>query len=217
MPALAALTPAEQEQQRYLLQQLVTNKSPYDRAKAARELGLLMDSKALTRLHDSLLNDTSTQVRISAANAIARINNKASVKRLLAALTVNRGRTDVQLAIIRALGDMKENSREQVPVIVRFLRSPNPLVREATIDALWKIRDYSVSKYLVRLLKVESETTVKLTLVRIIPDFKDPNAIPVLLEVLKRKEENADVKALAEDALVKFEQMGITAPPLAAK
>lgn len=213
---MAALTPDEQQQQRFLIQQMVTNKNPYDRALAARELGILRDPKALTRLHDSLLNDTSTQVRISCANAIARINNKASVKRLLAALPVNRGRTDAQLAIIRALGDMKENSREQVPVIVRFLRSPNPFVREATVDALWKIRDYSVSKYLVRLLKIEQETTVKLTLVRLIPDFKDGSAIPVLKDLLKRKEEHADVKALAEDALIKLEEMGITAP-IAAK
>lgn len=40
-------------------------------------------------------------------------------------------------------------------------------------------------------------------------DLKDPRAKPVLEKILKRPGEHADVKALAQDALDKFAEMGI--------
>ncbi|PIQ27062.1 hypothetical protein COW36_14275 [bacterium (Candidatus Blackallbacteria) CG17_big_fil_post_rev_8_21_14_2_50_48_46] len=198
---------------RKLLYELTTNRNQYARARAATELGIIADPEALEQLHKSLVTDLSTQVRMTSANAIARINHKASGKRLLQALIVNRGRTDAQIAIIRALGDMKENSRDLVPAILQLLRSPSPFIREVAVESLWKIRDPRASKYLVRLLKTEKELVVKLTLCNVIADFKEPTSIPVLKKISKKADEPADVRTLAKDALEKLEEMGIEAAP----
>jgi HEAT repeat protein len=197
----------------HFLMELRSNRNHYSRAKAATELGLLGHPAALEQLHISLISDMSEQVRINAVGAIARINQKKSVHRLWNAMLVNRKRTDVQIAIVVAIGDMGKNSTDMVPRILQLLNSPNMFMREAAIDALWKIGDHRASKYLVRLLKKESEITVKVTLCRILPDFKDPQAMPVLEKLSRNPEEKPDVRALAQEALDKMEEMGLKAPP----
>ncbi|PKL76171.1 MAG: hypothetical protein CVV27_11615 [Candidatus Melainabacteria bacterium HGW-Melainabacteria-1] len=142
---------------------------------------------------------------------MARINRKSSINKLLQAIPANRGRTDAQIAIIRALGDMKDNALETVPVLVRFLKSPSPFVREATVEALWKIRpsDPRVVVVLNHLLATEAELPVKLTLTSVIADFRSQDSIPILQKITKRAQENVDVKNLAQDALDELEAMGI--------
>lgn len=197
-----------QEIQRFL-KALQTERNEWERARAATWLGVLEADEALEQLHKSLTSDVSNQVRINASNAIARINKKASVKKLVAAIPDNRGRTDVQLAIIRALGDMKEHSVDAIPVLVRFLRTPSPYVREATVEALWKIRDPRVTDVLNRLLEQEQELVVKLTLTSVIADFRSPESVAILERITKRANEHVDVKANARDALEKLAQMGL--------
>ena len=218
----------EQEMRRYI-KVLQTERVPGERGQAAKLLGMIGDARALDALHKSLISDTNTDVRRASANAIARINKKSSVSLLLDAIKLNRGRTDVQLAIIQALGDMGDNSRDIVPVLVSFLRSPSPFVREATVEALWKItaiipsdkskdsRAYSelatqrgkVSHVLNALLSSEDEINVKLTLVSKLADFRDPASIPVLKKVSESSKEHVDVRSLARDALEKLDAMGV--------
>lgn len=207
LPAQAQESKAEEV--RYFLNNLKTERNEWERAHAATWLGILGAEETLEQLHKSLVADVSNQVRINAANAIARINKKSSVKKLLAAIPTNRGRTDVQLSIIRALGDMKSNATEAVPVLIRFLRTPSPYVREATVEALWKIRDPRVIEVLNRLLEQEQELVVKMTLTSVIADFRSPDSIPILEAVSQRANENVDVKANARDALEKMAQMGL--------
>ncbi len=199
------------EVNRYL-QTLKTNTNQFQRAEAAKQLGILKDAYALDQLHLSLLSDISQQVRINAANAIARINKPTSVDKLMAAIVPNKGKADVQLAIIRAIGDMRQHSLHTVPKLVFFLKSPSPFVREATVEALWKIRpkDPRVVRVLNQLLAQEQEVVVKLTLAHVIADFKSPESVPVLIKVIKRTDENVDVKGLAQEALDKLAAMGIT-------
>lgn len=203
-PAQAKTTDAEDYDR--FIKVLTTERNQWGRASAAKELGLLKDPRALEQLHKSLLTDISTQVRINSAYAIARINKKPSVKKLLAAIPANRGKTDVQLAIIQAIGHMKENAREEVPVLVRFLRSPSPYVREATLEALWNIREPrdKIAKIYNRLLETEGELVVKLTLVSHIADFRDPDSIPILERIVAKNNEHVDVKVGARDALDKL-------------
>ena len=228
-PAFALnLKNKEQEVKRYI-QVLQTERVPGERGQAAKLLGMLEDPIALDVLHKALISDTNTDVRRACANAIARINQKSSVPRLLEAIKLNRGRTDVQLAIIQALGDMGETTRDVVPVIVTFLRSPSPFVREATVEALWKItatipadklkepRSYSemakqrdkVSRVLNSLLSTEKELNVLLTLTSLIADFRDPASVPILTKVSENKKAHVDVQSLARDALEKLEHMGV--------
>lgn len=187
---------------------LTHERNRWERARAATQLGIQGDARALPQLHKSLVTDISDQVRINSANAIARINKKASVTKLLRAIPVNRGKTDVQLSIIRAIGDMKDNARDVVPVLIRFLRSPSPYIREATIEALWKIREprLKISKIFNRLLEQEEELVVKLTLVGYIADFRDPDSLPILEKIAAKSNEHVDVKTLARDAIEKLEQ-----------
>lgn len=191
------------------LKVLKTERNQWERAQAAKWLGILADPIALDQLHASLVSDTSPQVRINSANAIARINQKSSVKKLLQAIAPNRGKTDVQLSIIRALGNMRKNSLEVVPVMVNFLKSPSPHVREATVEALWKIGDLRVAPILNKLMEKEEDLSVKMTLAKVLPDFKNPASLAVLEKVAARTNENLDVKALARDAVDKMLEMGI--------
>ena len=195
------------------MKSLKTERNQYNRAKAAKELGILGDPRALEQLHRSLVTDVSPQVRINSAYAIGRINKKSSVKPLLRSLAKQKGlksnQVDVLLAIIQAVGDMGKNARDKhtISSIKRLMRSPSPFIREAAIESLWKIRDYSVSPALVYLLATENELIVKLTLTQYIADFKDGNAIPVLERMLKDPKEHIDVKAMAQDALDKLSMM----------
>lgn len=207
------LSASEQAEVRFLLTDLRSNRNQYARAKAAKELGLIGATEALEQLHTSLTEDLSTQVRINCAAAIARINQKPSGRRLLRALITNRGRTDVQIAIVTALGDMRQNARDLVPAILQLLRSPSPFIREAAVEALWKIGDRNVSKYLVKLLKTETEIVVKLTLCTVLPDFRDPAAMPLLQKLARKADEPADVRGQAQEAYDKMEEMGFIPPP----
>ncbi|HEY9840019.1 MAG: HEAT repeat domain-containing protein [Candidatus Sericytochromatia bacterium] len=219
--AYAAGQAAMDSQVRKFFQILQQERNPFARANAAQQLGILLAAphpvipEVLTQLHATLLGDTNNQVRIMAANAIARINQKPSVMKLMKAISPNRGRTDVQLAIIRALGDMRQNSLETVPTLVRFLRSPNQYVREATVDALWKIRpkDPRVVQVLNQLLAEEEELVVMLTLTIVIADFKSSGSIPVLKRIVNDASANLDVKAHAQEALEKLAAAGIKPPP----
>jgi HEAT repeat protein len=208
-PQISAVEKAEVKR---LLLVLTTDRNQYVRARAATELGMIADPSALEQLHTSLVKDLSTQVRMNSASAIARVNQKSSAKRLLQALLANRGRTDAQIAIIRALGDMRGNSRDLVPALLQLLRSPSPFIREAAVEALWKIGDKKVSKYLVKLLKTEEDTMVKMTLCSTIADYKDPNSIPVLEKISKQADQPVDIRALAQEALDKLSEMGVEAP-----
>ncbi len=188
---------------------LTHERNGWERARAATQLGILGDPVALEQLHKSLLSDTQPQVRINSANAIARINRKSSSKKLLQALPVNRGKTDVQLAIIRAVGEMGSNSKEYTPVIMRFLKSPNPYVREVTVEALVNINDSRAVPVLNKLLEIEEELVVKLTLTKLIVKFKSASSIPILEKIASRQKEHMDVKALARDSLDKLAEMGV--------
>lgn len=219
----------KQQEMDHYLEELRSNRVPGQRGQAAKLLGIIGDPKALPQLEKTLISDTNTDVRRAAANAIARINQKSSIPRLLEAISINRGRTDVQLAIIQALGDMGDNSRDIVPVMVKFLRSPSPFVREATVEALWKITAHvtvdqlkdpqayaqmdaqrkKVAHLLNQLLKTEDELVVKLTLTSEIADFRDPETIPILKKIVDKANEHVDVRSLARDALDKLEEMGV--------
>ena len=195
----------QQEKLSSYLNDLQTNRNPNVRARAASYLGMLKNPAALPALNKSLTSDINEQVRINAANAIGRINQKASVKQLLQAIRPNRGKTDVQIAIIRSIGDMGDNSKEYVPVISKFLRSPNPYIREAVAEALWKIRDPRSTKVMNALLKQEKELVVQLSLMKYIADFKSPESIPLLEKIIADPKTHIDVRSLARDALDKLE------------
>lgn len=216
-PVLAPVQAASKAEVSKYLKQLQTNPSQWVRAEAARQLGILREASVLPQLHKSLLQDISKQVRINSANAIALINKKSSVPQLMASIKPNNGKTDVQLAIIRALGDMRSHSLSEVPTLVRFLKSPNQFVREATVEALWKIRpkDPRVINVLNKLLEEERELVVKLTLANVIADFKNPQTAEVLVKVLKRTDENVDVRALAQESLDKLVAAGVVPASMA--
>lgn len=213
--------PAMDPSVRQYLQTLRTDTNQNKRSNAAQQLGILLAAphpvvpEVLDQLHKTLVTDISPQVRVLAANAIARINQASSVDKLLNSITTNHGKADVQLAIIRAIGDMREKSLKTVPILVRFLRSPDQFVREQTVDALWKIRpkDPRVARALNELLAQEDELVVKLTLTIDIADFKSPESIPILQKIVKNTSEQLDVKAHAQTSLEKLAAWGIKAPP----
>lgn len=188
---------------------LQTNRDANVRARAASYLGVLKDPEALPALHQSLITDVDDQVRMNAANAIARINQKSSAKKLLQAIRPNRSKTDIQIAIIRAMGNMPEHSREYLSVITNFLRSPNPYIREAVVEALWKIRDPRSVRVMNLLVEREKELVVRLSLMKYIADFKSPASLPLLRKVAASSKEHLDVRSLARDAIDKLEAMGL--------
>lgn len=221
MPAYAykSYTPRDLEKIDNYISDLSTDRSFQNRGRAAIELGVYGHPKALEALHKSLNHDVSSQVRIAAANAIARINSKDSIPKLILSLKMNniRSRRDVQLAIIRGFGEMGANSKGIVHRIMRLLKSKNAFVREATVEALWKIsketNDYSVGIYLIRLLKIEKDLSTKLMITSIISDFENPKAFAVLQAMIDNPEEKDRLKELAHEQIKKLEEKGFDPPP----
>lgn len=122
------------------------DRSQYVRERAAKDLGRLGDSRALTPLIEALLHDTSFSVRRSAAYALGTLGDARAVKTLIQALDDTSA--CVRTGAIEALGMLGYCSIIE-PLVKALIDDESMGVRERAtevvetlIDALKAVRQH---------------------------------------------------------------------------
>jgi len=113
---------------------LLGSRDAYVRCLAARELGVLNDSRAVEPLI-AALKDSNADIRVIAASALSRLKDHRAVEPLMATLKDSDAR--VRLVAAGALGDLKD-PRAVEPLKV-LLADPDDFVRKVAAEALKKI------------------------------------------------------------------------------
>jgi len=113
---------------------LLGSRDAYVRCLAARELGVLNDSRAVEPLI-AALKDSNADIRVIAASALSRLKDRRAVEPLMATLKDSDAR--VRLVAAGALGDLKD-PRAIEPLKV-LLADPDDFVRKVAAEAIKKI------------------------------------------------------------------------------
>lgn len=140
---------ANKEQTEALVTALQIENDRAVRITLIQTLGKLGDDKALPGLLHSL-KDREAQVRLEAAEALARYNSEAAFQALLAALK-QKGEDDdrfVRQYAAEALGKLAD--RRAFDPLVAALKDPSELVRPAAATALGRLGDRRAAPHLKR-------------------------------------------------------------------
>ena len=113
---------------------LLGSRDAYVRCLAARELGVLNDSRAVEPLI-AALKDSNADIRVIAASALSRLKDRRAVEPLMATLKDSDAR--VRLVAAGALGDLKD--RHAVEPLKVLLADPDDFVRKVAAEAIKKI------------------------------------------------------------------------------
>jgi HEAT repeat protein len=125
-----------------VLENLLRSANPVNRSVAATSLGLLKGEAlvALPTLVKVLGSDPDAGVREAAAKAIGAMGKSAreAVPALIQAAKDDRW-PKVRQAAIQALGEMGEGASEAIPVLSAALNDPDPFIRTAARNALFRV------------------------------------------------------------------------------
>ncbi|GAB1540027.1 hypothetical protein NUACC21_26960 [Scytonema sp. NUACC21] len=197
------------------------------RSSAARALGEIKDTQAVTALIYAL-NDENSFVRRIAADALGKIKDIQAVTALIHALNhedfsvrssaaialgkikdpqavavlihaLNDEDSDVRSSAARALGEIKDT--QAVAVLIHALNDEDSSVRRSAADALGKIKDIQAVAALIHALNDE-DSDVRSSAARALGKIKDTQAVAALIHALN--DENSFVRESAADALGKI-------------
>lgn len=88
---------------------------------------------------------------------------------------------DVQLGILRAMGELGKRTQVPVSPLIQKLGDGNPRIRLTAVESLGKIRDKTAVPALVRLLDTETE---KYPIIWALGEIADKRAVPALNQLL---------------------------------
>lgn len=134
---------------------IVNTTSSLGRADAARALGDLKSTKALTTLGNALLDQSSSKyLRREAAEALKRINSSSSLQIMMTVLTKDGDYRVREYAVkyLKAKLDPKS-----VPTLIKALNDDEGSVREDAAVALGKLKNKSALPDLIGLLDDKNE------------------------------------------------------------
>lgn len=126
-----------------------------------------------------LIDDASIEVQRAAIDALSKLGDKENVPPALAAKFRREKNYAVKLAVITALGDLKDKS--QLALVRAQLKDQFPNMRNEALRSLGKINDKSTYSDIVAMLKDEAEGT------RIMAaDVSGKLKLPAAVEQLKK-------------------------------
>ncbi|MEP6488282.1 HEAT repeat domain-containing protein [Microcoleus vaginatus GB2-A3] len=157
---------------------------------------MIGDEKAIPGLL-KLVEHSDSDVRSSAADALAKIGDKKAIPGLLKLL--EHSDSDVRSSATDALGKIGEE--KGIPGLLKLLEHSDSDVRRVAADALGKIGDEKAIPVLLKLLE-HSDSSVRRMAADALGKIGDEKAIPGLLKLLEHSE--SDVRRMAADALGKI-------------
>ena len=119
------------------------------RSEAIYELGYLKEKRAVKPLMESLMDKKYPDVRMQAVLALISINDRSASHILLKRLKMEHN-VDVQVKLTLAMGKM--NIRDAIPMLEKRIKFPNPIIVDATIEALGDLKYTAVKAALLKKL-----------------------------------------------------------------
>jgi HEAT repeat protein len=165
-----------------LLLGALNDKEPSVRAGAARTLGVLRSTEAVSALLPLLKGDADPVVRRSAASSLGFIRDESAVGGLVEALKD----TDLQtrLAACQALVILRSPS--STPALLETLKDPTPAMRIRALTALKEIGD-TQTVVAIRPLMDDPNPQVQFSAVDTMGRFKDTASLPRFRKFLDKK------------------------------
>jgi hypothetical protein len=136
-------------------------------------------------------------------NIVGRFLNrnieKEAVTTMLALLRDGREPEDIQLGILRAMGDLGKKTEVPVSPLIEKLKSADPRMRLQAVESLGKIKDKKAVPALIQLLETEAN---KYPVIWALGEIRDKSAVPALNRLLTSEDQY--VRYNANKALVKI-------------
>jgi len=156
---------------------------------------------ACSNLSEKHLVDLQSSNQMVKSEAICKIAKKGffnkkikkkAIPILVKMLQSKKESEDIQLIILKALGDMGKNTKVPISPIIEILRDTNPLIRSQAIESLGKIKDKKSVPPLLYLLEEEHD---KYPVIWALGEIRDKRAIPALNQLLNSKDKSIQYNA----------------------
>lgn len=159
-------------------------------------LSTLQETHALPLLRVSFQSDPSATVRTTAAASLAHFKDPRGLPLLQEALED----IDFRIRLGAAIALERMDYTTAKPLIVRAIRSEDPLVRTNALKVVGENTDYSVLPLVMETLGQERDRYVKSQALWALGKIGDVKTVPVIMDLLT--EEREEVRHSAAEALV---------------
>ena len=169
-----------------------------------------VDASAKEALAVAMQKDFNDDVRSEAASALGSLKATDQIPTMVAALEdpQNREHNNVRLAIVRALGQIRDASAG--PALERALRDSNkPVVQEAILS-IGLVGHTSARPLLEQMFKTDRDRTVKNNSLESLALLRDPGSTPLFESLLDSKEDSQRELAAEGLARSKYDAHGWT-------
>jgi HEAT repeat protein len=95
---------------------------------------------------------------------------------------------DIQLSILKAMGELGKRTEVPVSSLIEKLRDGNPRIRLTAVESLGKIRDETAVPALIQLLETETD---KYPIIWALGEIGDKRAVPALNQLLASQDKYA--------------------------
>ena len=156
---------------------------------------------ACSNLSEKDLDDLQSTNQMVKSEAICKVAEmglfnkkiqKKAVPILVEMLQSKKEPEDIQLIILKALGDMGKTIQVPVSPIIETLQNENPLIRSQAIESLGKIKNKKSVPALLYLLEEEHD---KYPIIWALGEIGDKKAIPALNQLLNSKDKSIQYNA----------------------
>ena len=156
---------------------------------------------ACSNLSEKDLLDLQSSNQIVKSEAIFKVAEKGlfnkeikkkAVPILVEMLQSQKEPEEIQLIILKALGDMGKTTQVPISPIIEALKDENPHIRSQAIESLGKIKDKKSVPALLCLLEEEPD---KYPIIWSLGEIGDKRAIPALNQLLNSKDKSVQYNA----------------------
>jgi CheY-like chemotaxis protein len=160
---------------------------------AITALGALRIKKALPVFSD-MMNQPDMKIKRAAVFAIAQIDGKESVDRLLSFISKNE---ELNKIVVEALTDIQD--LYALEKLTSLLKSTETIVRDTAIDGLMKLGNKAVP-ILTRASR-NAGADYLVHLITTLGYIGDPAALPSIIDIINTQPENANIRQAAYEAM----------------
>jgi HEAT repeat protein len=169
-----------------------------------------VDTMTTEALSTAMQKDFNDAVRAEAANALGSLKAKDQVSSMTAALEApqNREHTNVRLAIIRALGLIRDASAG--PALERTLRDPDKEIVEEAVLAVGLVGHTPARGVLEQIFRTERNGAVKNRSLEALALLRDAGSVPLFESLLSSSDDYHRELAAEGLARLKYDAKGWT-------
>ncbi|MBF0572966.1 MAG: response regulator [Desulfamplus sp.] len=173
---------------------LLTSKDPEILIQTVTSLGSLRIQSSILTLIKVIENYDDPNIKSAAISAIAQIGGKGAVDYLLSSIT---GHDESDQLKIKAIGEIQD--QYSLNKLASLLESKNTHIRDAAIDMLIEIGGKAVP--ILTAATSNANTDFMVHLITTLGYIKDQKALPVILDIMKTKPEDPNIRQAAYESM----------------